>query len=101
MSMAQYRERAEEISGRGREISDRLSRTIIEQECRTYILDKAAQLGTAINDAQVKLKWDSQGIWYPVSCTLSGEYSPGLEAVIASELGIAPEAQEWVKNEDS
>lgn len=101
LNMAKYREKALEISSRSREISDRLSRTIIEEECRAYILDKAALLGADVDEAAVKLKWSSQGFWYPVECSLTGEYSAGLEAAIAAELGIEPDMQEWVGNENS
>ncbi len=101
LNMAKYREKALEIGRQSQEISDRLSRTIIEEECRAYILDKAALLGVELADATVRLKWSSQGLWYPVECTLTGEYSAGLESAIAAELGIGPEEQEWVENENS
>ena len=101
LNMAKYRENALEVSTQGREISDRLSRTIIEEECRAYILDKAASLGMELSDAAVTLKWSSQGLWYPVGCRLCGEYSAALENVISAELGIPPEGQEWVENENS
>lgn len=101
LNMAKYRENALEVSAQGKEISDRLSRTIIEEECRAYILDKAAALGAQLSDAAVTLKWSSQGLWYPVGCTLRGEYSAALESAIAAELGIGPEEQKWVENEDS
>lgn len=101
LNMAKYRENALAVSGQGKEISDRLSRTIIEDECRTYILDKAASLGAQLSDAAVTLKWSSEGLWYPVGCTLTGQYDAALEKAISAELGIAPEAQEWVSDEDS
>ena len=101
MNMAKYRENALAVSAQGQEISDRLSRTIIEEECRAYILDKAAAMGLQLGDASVTLKWSSQGLWYPVGCRLCGEYSAELENVISAELGIPPEGQEWVENENS
>ena len=47
--------------------SERLQRTVIESEMRTYILDKAAQCGAALDDAQVTLQWSTDGYWYPQS----------------------------------
>ena len=41
--------------------SERLQRTVIESEMRTYILDKAAQCGAALDDAQVTLQWSTDG----------------------------------------
>lgn len=101
LNMAKYRENAQAVSMQGKEISDRLSRTIIEEECRAYILDKAAVLGAELSEAAVTLKWSSEGLWYPVGCRLTGEYSAALETAIAAELGIAPDAQEWVENENA
>lgn len=100
LNLAKYRESASNISRQGKEISDRLNRTIIEEECRTYILDKAMSLRAELEDAAVKLKWSSEGMWYPVGCTLDGEYNDALAAVIESELGIPRQAQEWVSDEN-
>ena len=50
--------------------SERLQRTVIESEMRTYILDKAAQCGAALDDAQVTLQWSTDGYWVSQSVRL-------------------------------
>ena len=79
--------------------SERLQRTVIESEMRTYILDKAAQCGAALDDAQVTLQWSTDGYWYPQSVRLvtSGpaEENSRLAQIIEAELGIPRARQEW------
>ncbi len=101
MNMAKYRLRGEEIAAAGREMSDNMSRTIIEEDCRAYILDKGAALGAEITDAVVKLKWSGEGFWYPVECEIWGEYYEPLSRLIESELGIMKENQKWSKDESA
>ena len=67
--------------------SERLQRTVIESEMRTYILDKAVQCGAALDDAQVTLRWSTDGYWYPQSVRLA--------QIIEADLGIPRARQEW------
>ena len=79
--------------------SERLQRTVIESEMRTYILDKAAQCGAALDDAQVTLQWSTDGYWYPQSVRLvtSGPAAENsrLAQIIEAELGVPRTRQEW------
>ena len=79
--------------------SERLQRTVIESEMRTYILDKAAQCGAALDDAQVTLQWSTDGYWYPQSVRLitSGPAAENsrLAQIIEADLGIPRTRQEW------
>ena len=79
--------------------SERLQRTIIESEMRTYILDKAAQCGAALDDAQVTLQWSTDGYWYPQSVRLvtsgQAEENSRLAQIIEADLGIPRARQEW------
>ncbi len=95
LNLAQYRQEAEAISGQGEEIFRSLSRTVIEEQCRAYILDKAQSMGCPVSDVSVSLKWSSEGCWYPEACRLEGEYNAGLSAALEGGLGIAAEKQEW------
>lgn len=95
LNMSRYRQKGEEIVAGGKDLAQTYSRTIIETDCRAYILDKAAALGLELRDASVSLKWSGEGFWYPVECTLEGEYSEALSNAIASELGIGRENQKW------
>lgn len=85
--------------GASTDSSARLQRTVIESEMRTYILDKAAQCGAALSDAQVTLQWSTDGYWYPqsvrlVTSGLAAENSR-LAQIIESDLGIPRARQEW------
>ena len=83
------------------ETADRLNRTIIEGECETYILDKAAALGLEVREAAVTARWSDEGFWYPWECRLStgeGDMS-GLSRLIEAELGIPEARQRWEAEE--
>lgn len=76
--------------------SERLQRTVIESEMRTYI---AAQCGAALDDAPVTLQWSTDGYWYPQSVRLvtSGPAAENsrLAQIIEADLGIPRARQEW------
>lgn len=79
--------------------SERLQRTVIESEMRTYILDKAVQCGAALDDAQVTLQWSTDGYWYPQSVRLvttgPAAENSRLAQIIEADLGIPRARQEW------
>ena len=73
--------------------------SIISGRVQTYILDKAAQCGAALDDAQVTLQWSTDGYWYPQSVRLvtSGPAAENsrLAQIIEAELGVPRTRQEW------
>lgn len=81
----------------------KLNRTLIEQECRAYILDKAEALGADLKEASVTLSWNTDGYWYPSAAELkvseNGAYHSGLADVIQTDLGIPLSAQVWREEE--
>ena len=87
--------RAEEYARQAKEAGAAQTRFIIEERCRAYILDKAAQLGVTVRDVTVTARWSEEGFWVPVSCSLAGNMDAGLAGAIASELGIPLERQTW------
>ncbi len=99
LNLAKYRFEAEAAASEGREAANAWSRTIIEEDCRAYILDKAALLGVDAADVSVTLKWSGEGFWYPVECSMDCGYNSGLAAIIESGLGIAEENQKWRSDE--
>ncbi len=99
MNLAKYRAIGEKAASAGLEETNSLSRTIIEEECRAYILDKGKALEADITDAAVGLKWSGEGFWYPVECEIEGKYHSGLAAAISGELGIGEEKQKWTEYE--
>ena len=78
--------------------SERLQRTVIESELRAYILDKAAQCGVSLADAQVTLQWSTDGYWYPYAVRLvtsGAAENSRLAQTIEANLGIPRARQEW------
>ena len=78
--------------------SERLQRTVIESELRAYILDKAAQCGVSLADAQVTLQWSTDGYWYPYAVrlvTAGATENSRLAQTIEADLGIPRARQEW------
>ena len=79
--------------------NDNLRRSIIEQECAAYILDKAKALGIENISASVKAKWSEDGYWYPVSAEIQADAPEQLRrrlgVSIEAELGIAEDDQIW------
>ena len=74
---------------------------LIKEECQTYILDKAAELGISVT-AEVTLSEGSE-YPYPVSVILRGspweQARKRLSSIIECDLGIPPDRQEWIDNQ--
>lgn len=72
-------------------------RDIITEKTRTYIMDRAAELGATL---QVEVSLNSEELPTPDTVTISGEISPyvkqQLTQIIQKELGIPKERQEWM-----
>lgn len=81
-----------------KEKEEQLLKSLIEQECGTYIVDKAAELGVDCS-ATVTCMMDEAGVWLPGSCRTIGQLTTQqrgeLERIISADLGIAPERQEY------
>lgn len=79
----------------GEQMAREAACTIITERTEAYILDKAAALGAAL---AVRVRTDETGV--PVGVTLRGslteEAKLELSRIIASELGIGEEAQQWI-----
>lgn len=82
---------------------DETMKTIIEEECGAYIVDKAAQLG-ADCQVQVVCAPEGEGVFLPWQVTITGDLSPGqqeqLTAQIQEELGVPPERQQYETKEE-
>lgn len=79
-----------------------MMKTLIEQHCAAYILDKAARIGL---DCQVRVECQAAqgGIWLPRSVCITGqmdkEQQDELSTLIRDDLGIAPEHQVYTGGE--
>ena len=100
LHLASYRKQAEEIAAQGKEITDSLSRTYIQEQCQAYILDKARLSGANVTSASVELRWSGEGVWYPVAAEIEGTYDRALAEKIEEELGIGRENQHWTDKRD-
>ncbi|MEE0062850.1 MAG: hypothetical protein UET87_05865, partial [Oscillospiraceae bacterium] len=71
---------------------------IISGRVQAYILDKAAQCGVSLADAQVTLHWSTDGYWYPYAVRLvtsGAAENSRLAQTIEADLGIPRARQEW------
>lgn len=76
----------------------KMSRLIIEEECAAYILDKGADLQIPIQEAHVTLRWNTEGYWVPDRVQIVVSQACDQETladIIASDLGVSREKQDW------
>lgn len=94
----QNRNAADDYIAQGRQIAAQARERIIEDLCEAYILEKAMALGMNIT---VEISLDQDGC--PVFAAICGEASPDaqLQEILASDLGIPKENQQWIWNQES
>ena len=93
-----YISQAESAVEEGKRISLSAQKTIISQECETYILDKAKELQVSLAvDVTVE---EREGEQIPVFAEMTGAVLPEIQrqlsTVIATDLGIPKENQLWI-----
>lgn len=73
-------------------------KTIIEQDCAAYILDKAAELGLNCT-ARVTCRAGEEALYFPWTAEVAGKFSDAeqsrLTRMIQQDLGIPPERQSY------
>lgn len=93
--LPEVNQQAEEISAEGTAAADNIRREFIKQRVETYILSRAETMEA---DIQASVTLDADCV--PASVTITGSISPlnrsKLTQIIASELGIPKERQEWI-----
>ena len=103
LMLTRYREQEAKLAADGEKIRNRLNRAVIESECETYIMDKAAEIGAALTAAKVEAQWSTDGVWVPYAAQLTPSLPPEQAAVlaekIAADLGIPEERVAWGGNE--
>ena len=81
----------------------RMDRIVIEQELRTYILNKAEQRGITIRSMSIEMRWQTEGYWLPSSLRMTGSGDTRERAAfqreLEAELGIPEERQQWVEED--
>ncbi len=96
-ALSRYGQGAERAALEGEAAQNSLNRTIIQEECAAYILDKAEALGMT-GAVEVLAVWSGEdSVWYPYEARLSlkGDGRSALSDAIAAELGIPAERQYW------
>ena len=87
---------ASEVTAEGDIIYKEHISKIIKEECESYILEKARQLGVSIN---VEIYCTDSDIPSPLSAYISGTVSPHakecIQRLISEDLGIPKEEQIW------
>lgn len=82
------------------EAEENLSKTVIQQECCEYILDKARSLGIEQIDISVTLSLNNDDLWVPyavqITAIMSDEQRQNLAHILDRELGIPEERQTWI-----
>ena len=98
-TLAGFKLEAEAFAAQGESYSKNLNRTIIEDECEAYILDKAENLGVRLDEVDVLAVWSDEGYWYPSEATIKGSFSRAqrdrMSSYIEAELGISTDNQQW------
>ncbi len=99
-NLARYGNEAAELTESAGDYEDKLNRTIIEDECAAYILDKAESYGVKLNSVNVTAEWSMDGYWYPSACDIiyscSDELVGAISSSVEGELGITKERQTWL-----
>ena len=78
-------------------------KSIIERECAAYIVDKAAELGLTCR-ARVECQPSEDGLYLPVRTEVAGSMTAEVQGrlirTIAEDLGVPPEAQIYMEEEE-
>ena len=98
-AMARCKLDAAQYADQGEQYSKNLNRTIIEDECRAYILDKADEMSIELTEVTVTALWSNDGYWYPHEVRIVSEADENQRAklsdCIQTQLGISAENQDW------
>jgi len=96
---AKYRELESFLHEDTEIISSSLNRLVIEEEYRTYIMDKAEKEGIEISQISLELDWHPEGFWMPSEvCLMSEEEAEKLtefSLILVSEFGISEDRIIW------
>ena len=88
-------EQAEDIIAEGRASAEDIRKEFIKERLEAYILSRAGTIGADIQ-AEITLGKDCLPTHIRLTGTISPIYRSKLTQIIASELGIPREQQEWI-----
>lgn len=104
LELARYRDMGDSLADEAEERSRRLNKTLIMRQLEEYIRTQAEELGMSGLRAEPSVRWSTEGFWVPESVRLTGDFDAErekrLREIIAADLGIPAEKQEWVRLDD-
>ena len=99
LELSRYQEQEQVFAQESRDMRQRLNRLVIEEEYKTYILDKANITGMELEQVELDARWSMDGLWVPYSVSIRyrGEERQRriMEDLISGDLGIPAERQHW------
>ena len=99
VELAKLHEKEDELAEDSQEIRNRLDRLVIEEEYRAYVEGRAEAIGVYPEEIRVRTRWNKDGLWVPDSSLIrlnTATIPEALSRVLAGELGIPTERQEWI-----
>ena len=79
-----------------------LDRLVIEEGYCSYIEKRAEAAGLHPKKIQIRARWSKEGLWVPESSCiwmLPEESTRELSEILAGDLGITADQQEWIRDE--
>lgn len=102
LDAALIRKREEEFLQQAEENRKLLDRLVIEREYEEYILTAAREMGIELQDLDVGVQWNLDGLWVPHDVHLIGEWTDAertaLSERLEADLGIPDSRQTWRQN---
>lgn len=93
-------ESAERYVREGEKTASEALKTVIEERCEAYILDKAKALGTDIL-ARITLNEDCLPVFAEVEGNVPGDIQAQLQEILTRDLGIPKENQTWIWSQEN
>jgi len=98
-SLAKYRELETQMSIEAENAKSRINRLVIEEEYKTYIMDKAKEKNISVLEVSLEFSWSTGEYWVPCSVTLvsdeTAEIISAFSRILHSELGISEDKIIW------
>ena len=104
LDLTRYQRIEQQLLVDGGRVYEELDRRVIEEEYSAYVQQRADAMGIAVEDVRIRVRWHTEGGWVPASSSVilySAQDQERLAGVLAGELGIPEERQEWGRTDGS
>lgn len=75
-------------------------RSVIEQSCEAYVLDRAAEQGFSVQQVKITCRQEESGLFIPDRALIIGSRSEALARMLQRELGIPADRQNYAAKEE-